>query len=184
MSVPDKNKMYNASQLAATANLTEMLTSQRSTLLYFNGGNSRLIVEYIYSSTSEGAQFAPNINASVKAALHSEGAHKITKGFVRHSKLTKFTSLVHVSHIKLFKLSRLIVDSSSEGTQIPRLIIDYIMIPSSEGARIDTSNLIVEFTIDFELAGVCPACIIFPNKPHKLIGKHFIAPTYGVGFQL
>jgi hypothetical protein len=37
---------------ANSAKLNEMPTSQRSTLLYFNGGSSRLIVKYIYSSTS------------------------------------------------------------------------------------------------------------------------------------
>jgi hypothetical protein len=78
----------------------------------------------------------------------------------------------------------LIADSSSEGTQIPRLIIDYILIPSSEGARIAALNLIVEFTIVFELAGYCPARIIFRNTPHKIIGKHFIVSTYSIGFQL
>jgi hypothetical protein len=59
---------------ANSAKLNETPTSQQSTLLYFNSGSSRLIVEYIYSSNSEGAQFAPNITASIKAALHSEGA--------------------------------------------------------------------------------------------------------------
>jgi hypothetical protein len=35
------------------------------------------------------------------------------------------------------------------------------------------------------LAGACAARIIFCNKPHKLIGKHFIASNYSiVGFQL
>jgi hypothetical protein len=40
---------------ANSAKLNETSTSQRSTLLYFNGGSSQLIVEYIYSSNSEGA---------------------------------------------------------------------------------------------------------------------------------
>ena len=33
--------------------------SQQSTLLYFNGGSSRLIGKYIYSSNSEGARSTP-----------------------------------------------------------------------------------------------------------------------------
>ncbi len=94
------------------------------------------------------------------------------------------TSLVNVGHIKIFKLSRLIIDSSSEEAQISKLmIVNYFLIPSSEGACRAASKLIVGSTIVFELA-VCPACIIFCNKPHKLIGKHFIASNYGVGFQL
>jgi len=60
---------------------------------------------------------------------------KLIKGFVGHSKLTKLTSLIHAGHIKLFKLIRLIVGSSSEGAQISKLIVNYISIPSSEGAR-------------------------------------------------
>jgi hypothetical protein len=40
---------------ANSAKLNEMSTSQQSTLLYFNGGSSRLIVEYIHSSNYEGA---------------------------------------------------------------------------------------------------------------------------------
>ena len=55
-------------------------------------------------------------------------------GFVVQHELTELiNSLVHVGHIKLFKLSRLIVHSSSEGAQISKLIVDYILIPSSEG---------------------------------------------------
>jgi hypothetical protein len=42
-----------------SAMLIDSPTSQRSTLLYFNGGSSRLIVEYIYSSNSEGAHSPP-----------------------------------------------------------------------------------------------------------------------------
>jgi hypothetical protein len=60
---------------------------------------------------------------------------KLIKGFVGHSKLTKLTSLIHAGHIKLFKLIRLIVGSSSGGAQISKLIVNYISIPSSEGAR-------------------------------------------------
>ena len=57
---------------------------------------------------------------------------ELIKGFAGHSELTKVTSLVHIGHIKLFKLSRLIVDSSSEGAQISKLIVDCISIPRSE----------------------------------------------------
>jgi len=92
-------------------------------------------------------------------------------GFVvQHELIELINSLVHVNHIKLFKLSRLIVHSSSEGAQISKFIVDYILIPSSE--------LIVESTIVFELAGVCSARIVFCTKPHKLIGEHFIASNY------
>ena len=67
------------------------------------------------------------------------------KGFVGHSELSELiNSIVHVGHIKLFKLSRLIVDSSSEGAQISKLIVDYILIPSSEGARRAALKLIVK----------------------------------------
>jgi hypothetical protein len=59
---------------------------------------------------------------------------ELIKGFVGHSKLTKLTSLIQIGHIKLFKLIRLIVDSSSEGAQISKLIGDYVLIPSSEEA--------------------------------------------------
>jgi hypothetical protein len=56
-------------------------------------------------------------------------------GFVvQHELIELINSLVHVGHIKLFKLSKLIVHSSSEGAQISKLIVDYILIPSSEGA--------------------------------------------------
>ncbi len=90
-------------------------------------------------------------------------------GFVVQHELTELiNSLVHVGHIKLFKLSRLIVHISSEGAQIYKLIVDYILIPSSEGGRRAASKLIVESTIVFELAGVC----------HKLIGEHFIKSNY------
>jgi hypothetical protein len=100
-------------------------------------------------------------------------------GFVvQHELIELINSLVHVGHIKLFKLSRLIVHSSSEGAQISKLIVDYILIPSSEGARRAASKLIVESTIVFELAGVCSARIDFHTKPHKLIGEHFIASNY------
>jgi hypothetical protein len=58
---------------ANLAKLNETPMSQQSPLLYFNSGSSRLIVEYLYSSNSEGAHFAPNITASVNAVLHSEG---------------------------------------------------------------------------------------------------------------
>jgi len=70
----------------------------------------------------------------------------------------------------------LIVDSSSEDAQKSKLIVDYIFI--SEGAQRAASKLIVESTIVFELAGVCSARIVFRTKPHKLIGKHFIASNY------
>ena len=39
-------------------------------------------------------------------------------------------------------------------------------------------KLIVGSTIVFKLAGVCPAHIASRTKPHKLIGKHFIASNY------
>ena len=94
---------------------------------------------------------APAFTAELIVALTSEQSnHELTelnglvvhhelielmKGFVDHSELTKLTSLVHVGHIKLFKLSRLIVNSSSEGAQISRLIVSYNLSPSSEGAR-------------------------------------------------
>jgi hypothetical protein len=97
---------------------------------------------------------------------------------VQHELIELINSLVHVSHIKLFKLSRLIVHSYSEGAQISKLIVDYILTPSSEGAQRATSKLIVESTIVFELAGVCLAHIAFHTKPHKLIGEHFIATKY------
>ena len=93
---------------------------------------------------------APAFTAELIVALTSEQSnHELTKlnglvvhhelielikGFVGHSELTKLTSLVHVGHIKLFKLSRLIVDSSSMGAQISKLIVDYVLIPSSEGS--------------------------------------------------
>jgi hypothetical protein len=78
----------------------------------------------------------------------------------------------------------LIFDSSSEGAQISKLIVAYILNPSSKGARRAASKLIVESTIVFELAGKGTAHIIFCNKPHKFIGKHFITSNYGVGLQL
>jgi hypothetical protein len=159
-----------------------------------------ITIEYLKGSfkVSSGAfhQFngAPAFTAELIVALTPEQSnHELTelngfivhyelieliKGFVGHSKLIELiNSLVHVGHIKLFKLSRLIVDSSSEGAQISKLIVDYILIPSSEGAQRAASKLIVESTIVFELAGVRPARIIFRNKPHKLIGEHFIAPS-------
>jgi len=76
---------------------------------------------------------------------------------VQHELIELINSLVHVGHIKLFKLSRLIVHSSSEGSRISKLIVDFILIPSSEGARRAALKLIVESTIVFELAGVCLA---------------------------
>jgi hypothetical protein len=69
---------------------------------------------------------------------------ELIDGLVGHIKLPELISLVHVGHIDLFKLSRLIVGSSSEGAQISKLVV---------------SKLIVESTIVFELAGVCPARI-------------------------
>jgi hypothetical protein len=42
-----------------SAMLIDSPTSQQSTLLYFNGGSSRLIVEYIHSLNSEGARSLP-----------------------------------------------------------------------------------------------------------------------------
>ena len=44
---------------ANSAKLNETPMSQQSTLLYFNGGSSRLIGKYIYSSNSEGARSTP-----------------------------------------------------------------------------------------------------------------------------
>ena len=73
-------------------------------------------------------------------------------GFVvQHELIELINSLVHVGHIKLFKLSRLIVHSSSEGAQISKLIVNYILIPSSEGARRAASKLIVDFVVHHEL---------------------------------
>jgi hypothetical protein len=45
--------------VANSVKLIETRTSQRSTMLFFNGGSSHLIVEYIYSSNSEGAHSPP-----------------------------------------------------------------------------------------------------------------------------
>jgi len=70
---------------------------------------------------------------------------------VQHELIELINSLVHVGHIKLFKLSRLIVDSSSEGAHISKLIVDYILIPSSEGAQRAASKLIVDFVVHHEL---------------------------------
>jgi hypothetical protein len=42
---------------------------------------------------------------------------------------------------------KLIVDSSSEGAQISKLIVNYILIPSSEGARRAALKLIVDFVV-------------------------------------
>ena len=68
---------------------------------------------------------------------------------------------------------------SSEGAQIFKLIVSYILITSSEGARRAASKLIVESTIIFK------SRIIFRDKPHKLIGEQFIASNNSlVGFQL
>ncbi len=70
-------------------------------------------------------------------------------GFVvQHEFIELINSLVHVGHIKLFKLSRLIVHSSSEGAQISKLIVNYILIPSSEGARRAALKLIGDFVIN------------------------------------
>jgi len=44
---------------ANSVELIETRTSQQSTMLYFNGGSSRLTVGYIYSSNSEGVRFPP-----------------------------------------------------------------------------------------------------------------------------
>jgi hypothetical protein len=103
---------------------------------------------------------------------------KLNGFVVQHELIELINSLVHINHIKLFKLSRLIAHSSSEGAQISKLVVDYILIPSSEGAQRAASKLIVESTIVFKLAGVCSACIVFCTKPHKLIGEHFIASNY------
>jgi hypothetical protein len=46
---------------------------------------------------------------------------------------------------------KLIVDSSSEGAQISKLIVNYILIPSSEGARRAASKLTVDFVVHHEL---------------------------------
>ena len=46
---------------------------------------------------------------------------------------------------------KLIVDSSSEGAQISKLIVNYILIPSSEGARRAALKLIVDFVVHHEL---------------------------------
>jgi hypothetical protein len=45
----------------------------------------------------------------------------------------------------------LIVHSSSEGAQISKLIVNYILIPSSEGARRAALKLIVDFVVHHEL---------------------------------
>ena len=82
---------------------------------------------------------------------------ELINGLIGHIELTELISLAHVGPIKLFKLSRLIVGSSSEGAQISKLVVESISIPSYEGAQRAASKLIVESTIVFELAGVCPA---------------------------
>ncbi len=87
---------------------------------------------------------------SIVALTPKQSNHELTElnGFVvQHERIELINSLVHVGHIKLFKLSRLIVDSSSEGAQIFKLIVSYISITSSEGARRAASKLIVESTI-------------------------------------
>jgi hypothetical protein len=76
---------------------------------------------------------------------------KLNSFVVQHELIKLINSLVHVGHIKLFKLSRLIVHSSSEGAQISKLIVDYILIPSSAGARRAASMLIVDFFVHHEL---------------------------------
>jgi hypothetical protein len=136
---------------------------------------NKLVVVSITNEYSKGVSsgsfhpfnVAPAFTAELIVALTSEQSnHELTelnglvihheqieliKGFVGHSELTKLTSLVHVGYIKLFKLSRLIVDSSSEGAQISKLIVDYILISSSEGARRAASKLIVDFVVHHEL---------------------------------
>ena len=72
-------------------------------------------------------------------------------GFVvQHELIELINSLVHVGNIKIFK-SRLIVHSSSEGAQISKLIVNYILIPSSEGAQRAALKLIVDFVVHHEL---------------------------------
>ena len=100
-------------------------------------------------------------NELIKLILVSGHNELSGLSLIGHSELTKLNgfivqhelinSLVHVSHIKLFKLSRLIVDSSSEGAQISKLIVDYILIPSSEGAQRAASKLIVDFVVHHKL---------------------------------
>ena len=125
----------------------------------------------------------------VEWSFHNEPS-RLINGLVGHSKLTELNGLVihhelielinefvhhselNVGHIKFFRLCRMIVGSSSEGAKIVTIF------PSSEGARRATSKLVVESTIVFKLAGVCPACIIFCDKHHKLIGEHLIASNY------
>jgi hypothetical protein len=65
-SIKKNNKFIVVSKLSApsttfganSVKLIEMRTSQQSTMLFFNGGSSRLIVEYIFSSGSEGSHTA------------------------------------------------------------------------------------------------------------------------------
>ena len=132
--------------------------------------------EFIVALTSEQSNHElTDLNGLI---VHHE-LIELIKGFVGHNELIELINgLVHICHIKLFKLSRLIVHSSSEGAQISKLIVDYILIPSSEGAQRAASKLIVESTIVFQLAGVCPARIVLCTKPHKLIGEHFSASNY------
>ncbi len=54
---------------ANSAKLIDTLTSHRSIMIHLNNGSSQFIVKYIFLLGSEGAQFAPMITASVKAAL-------------------------------------------------------------------------------------------------------------------
>ncbi len=122
----------------------------------FNGAPA-FTAELIVALTSE--QSNHELAKLNNLVVHHE-LIELNKGFVGHSELMKLTSLVHVGHIKRFKLSRLIVDSSFEGAQISKSIVDYILIPSSEGAQRATLKLIVESTIVFKLAGVS-ARIIF-----------------------
>jgi hypothetical protein len=59
----------SANTKANSAKLNETPTSQPSTLLYFNSGSSRLIVKYIYSSDSEGANTAISCSKTTFRAL-------------------------------------------------------------------------------------------------------------------
>ena len=56
---------------ANSVKLIETRTSQQSTMLYFNGGSSRLIVGYIYSSNSEGA-CSPPTTFTITQALNCQ----------------------------------------------------------------------------------------------------------------
>ncbi len=56
---------------ANSVKLIEMRRSQRGTMLFFNGGSSRLIVKYIYSSNSEGAH-SPPITFTITQVLNCQ----------------------------------------------------------------------------------------------------------------